>query len=256
MAGARKELTNSTVKLRILHKQHDELKKKFAASQQLASEIASQSASQSAPVETVAATQEKPIPAASASVVVKVEADPAKAAKAEADKATAAKTAAATGAKVSVQGQRPADKSSAPQLKVIDGSGAPKNDKTGADKPKNSAVAKEAAATTPTKTAEPAAAATPSKKEAPVPSASKGKDVPKSRKAAARVKDDLKKIKGIGPAIEVALNKIGIERYEQLAGLDAKAVRELDTKLAKFSGRIARDNWVGSAKQLRKKLSA
>lgn len=68
---------------------------------------------------------------------------------------------------------------------------------------------------------------------------------------AASAPDDLKKIKGIGPRLEAALNSHGINRYAQIARLSKKAVAELDAELS-LRGRIAREQWVEQAKALGK----
>ena len=61
--------------------------------------------------------------------------------------------------------------------------------------------------------------------------------------------DDLKRIRGIGPAIEEKLHARGIFRFEQLAALDARSIAQLDAVLD-FKGRIERDNWVRQASLL------
>ncbi|MDQ0319904.1 NADH-quinone oxidoreductase subunit E [Pararhizobium capsulatum DSM 1112] len=76
---------------------------------------------------------------------------------------------------------------------------------------------------------------------------------PKRNKPAARVvetvADDLKKIAGIGPKLEQVLNGMGIQRYQDIARWTTKDVQRVDEQLG-FSGRIARDGWVESAKTL------
>ena len=64
-----------------------------------------------------------------------------------------------------------------------------------------------------------------------------------------KVKDDLTRIKGIGPKIEEALNEVGIMNVGQLADLTPIRVNELDKQLGRY-GRISRLNWVGAAKKL------
>jgi large subunit ribosomal protein L21 len=61
--------------------------------------------------------------------------------------------------------------------------------------------------------------------------------------------DDLKKIGGVGPALEKKLNAAGITRYEQIANFTEKDIQRLDAEL-NFKGRIERDDWVGQAKTL------
>ena len=61
--------------------------------------------------------------------------------------------------------------------------------------------------------------------------------------------DDLKRIRGIGPAIERKLNGQGITTYSQIAGMSDSDVEALDAVLD-FRGRIERDGWVTQAEQL------
>lgn len=64
--------------------------------------------------------------------------------------------------------------------------------------------------------------------------------------------DDLRLIKGLGPRIATRLAELGITRFDQLAGLDAACVAEIDAQLGSFAGRITRDNWVDQAAFLAK----
>ncbi|PVB62112.1 polyhydroxyalkanoate depolymerase [Labrenzia sp. 011] len=68
------------------------------------------------------------------------------------------------------------------------------------------------------------------------------------------VADDLKAISGVGPKLESALNEAGIFHYWQIASLTAEQIDALDSKLD-FRGRIARDNWIGQARELSEKVS-
>lgn len=63
-------------------------------------------------------------------------------------------------------------------------------------------------------------------------------------------KDDLKRIGGVGPFIEIKLNELGIYTFEQISQLDDDLVEKVNTAIAFFPGRIARDNWVGQAAAL------
>jgi len=65
----------------------------------------------------------------------------------------------------------------------------------------------------------------------------------------ARGRDDLTLIKGIGPAIQKKLNRLGIKRFEQIAGWDPADVAVIDQRLA-FGGRIERENWIAQARKL------
>jgi len=61
--------------------------------------------------------------------------------------------------------------------------------------------------------------------------------------------DDLKKIKGIGPKLEILLHSLGVYYYRQIAGWNNSQIAEVDNKL-RFKGRITRDNWCSQAKIL------
>jgi len=92
--------------------------------------------------------------------------------------------------------------------------------------------------------------AAPAPKPAPKPKpAAKPKVKTAAPKAAA--KDDLKRIKGIGPQNEGRLNGIGVTTFAQIAGWSAKEQREIGERLA-FPGRIEREEWVKQAKVLAK----
>jgi predicted flap endonuclease-1-like 5' DNA nuclease len=67
-------------------------------------------------------------------------------------------------------------------------------------------------------------------------------------------KDDLKKIKGVGPKIEGILNEKGIYHYDQVAAWKRKDVKWFDEELS-FKGRIDREEWVKQAKALAKAKS-
>ena len=61
--------------------------------------------------------------------------------------------------------------------------------------------------------------------------------------------DDLKEIKGVGPAFEKKLNEAGIFHFWQVATLSAEQVASLEEELA-FQGRMERDDWKGQAEAL------
>lgn len=60
-------------------------------------------------------------------------------------------------------------------------------------------------------------------------------------------KDDLKKIEGIGPFIEMKLNDIGIYTFEQVSMLNEEAITLITDAIQFFPGRIEKDDWVGQA---------
>ncbi|MEM8649419.1 MAG: helix-hairpin-helix domain-containing protein [Pseudomonadota bacterium] len=64
-----------------------------------------------------------------------------------------------------------------------------------------------------------------------------------------KTKDDLTRIKGIGPVIERKLNAIGVESYSQIASW-RKLDRDAFSEKLSFKGRIERDNWVPQARVL------
>lgn len=60
-------------------------------------------------------------------------------------------------------------------------------------------------------------------------------------------KDDLTKIKGVGPFIEKRLNMIGIYTFQQLAELSPEMIDRVGAAIEFFPHRIIRDDWVGQA---------
>lgn len=69
-------------------------------------------------------------------------------------------------------------------------------------------------------------------------------------KGSAKTKDDLKKIKGIGPKLEKMLNDMGIYSFEQLSKMTDKEYELVDSMLTSFKGRGKRDDWAGQAKNV------
>ena len=61
--------------------------------------------------------------------------------------------------------------------------------------------------------------------------------------------DDLKRIKGIGPVNEKALNALGIYTFSQIAAWTPANVDWVEDNLS-FPGRIERENWISQAKLL------
>ena len=60
--------------------------------------------------------------------------------------------------------------------------------------------------------------------------------------------DDLKKISGVGPALEEKLNGFGIYTFAQIAEWSQENIDTFDDLLS-FKGRIERDNWIDQAKE-------
>lgn len=63
-------------------------------------------------------------------------------------------------------------------------------------------------------------------------------------------RDDLQRLKGVGPKLAARLRELGISSYAQLAGLGETEVAMLDQRLGAFSGRVARDRLVEQAHYL------
>jgi predicted flap endonuclease-1-like 5' DNA nuclease len=62
--------------------------------------------------------------------------------------------------------------------------------------------------------------------------------------------DDLKRINGIGPAFERALKSLGVRTFEQIAAWTPEDVASMAGRLKVNPGRILRDDWVASARNL------
>jgi NADH-quinone oxidoreductase subunit E len=62
--------------------------------------------------------------------------------------------------------------------------------------------------------------------------------------------DDLKRIKGVGPKIEKALNAAGVWHFDQIAGWSAAELAWVDDEVPGVRGRASRDDWVGQAGRL------
>jgi large subunit ribosomal protein L21 len=85
------------------------------------------------------------------------------------------------------------------------------------------------------------AAAAPAKKAAPKKAAAVATDV----------KDDLKLLSGVGPALEKKLNEAGVTSFAQIAAWTEADIAAFDEKLS-FKGRIEREGWVAQAQDLAK----
>ena len=88
--------------------------------------------------------------------------------------------------------------------------------------------------------------------------AAKKEEAPKAEAAAAAAPaaeagaaDNLKKMTGIGPALEKKLNGAGITTFAQVAALTDAQIAELEEQLG-LAGRFAKDGWVEQAKELAK----
>lgn len=112
-------------------------------------------------------------------------------------------------------------------------------------------------------TAPAAAAEAAPKKAAPKKAATAAKAAPKAEAAPAAEKakaapakaaaggDDLKKLSGVGPALEKKLLANGVTTFAQIAAWGEADIAEFDEKLS-FKGRIEREGWVAQAAELAK----
>ncbi len=62
-------------------------------------------------------------------------------------------------------------------------------------------------------------------------------------------KDDMKKISGVGPKLEEAMNKLGVYQFSQVASWTNDEIMWVDDSLS-VKGRIERDDWVGQVSEL------
>jgi len=62
--------------------------------------------------------------------------------------------------------------------------------------------------------------------------------------------DDLLKLKGVGPKLNLLLIELGVTRYAQIASWSEADIAAIDAKLGNFKGRPVRDQWVDQAKYL------
>jgi predicted flap endonuclease-1-like 5' DNA nuclease/uncharacterized protein YoxC len=63
-------------------------------------------------------------------------------------------------------------------------------------------------------------------------------------------RDNLKLIKGVGPAIEKTLNEMGILRFNQIAEMTEYEIDRVAHRMKGFRSRIYREDWIGQARDL------
>ena len=63
-------------------------------------------------------------------------------------------------------------------------------------------------------------------------------------------RDNLKLIKGVGPAIEKTLNEMGILRFKQIAEMSEYDIDRVAHRMKGFRSRIYREDWIGQARDL------
>jgi len=62
--------------------------------------------------------------------------------------------------------------------------------------------------------------------------------------------DDLLKLKGVGPKLNMLLIELGVTRFAQIAAWTDADLAAIDAKLGNFKGRPVRDQWIDQAKYL------
>ncbi|KCZ52369.1 hypothetical protein HY29_18095 [Hyphomonas beringensis] len=100
----------------------------------------------------------------------------------------------------------------------------------------------------------PAKKAAPKKEEAPKAEAAPAKEAPakaEAAPAAASGADDLKKLTGVGPAMEKKLNGAGITTFAQVAALTEADIAKLEEELS-IAGKFEKGDWVAQAQELAK----
>ena len=108
-------------------------------------------------------------------------------------------------------------------------------------------AADKAAAKAEPKKAAPKKAAPKAEAKAEKPKAEPKKAAPKASEGT----DDLKKLSGVGPALEKKLHEAGVTSFAQIAAWTEADVEEFGEKLS-FKGRIEREGWIEQAKELSK----
>lgn len=62
--------------------------------------------------------------------------------------------------------------------------------------------------------------------------------------------DDLKRMEGVGPKVEEALNDLGVWHFDQIAGWSEADLAWVEAQLPTLKGRAVKNDWVGQAKAL------
>ena len=96
----------------------------------------------------------------------------------------------------------------------------------------------------------PAATAAPKTAKAPAKAApAKAAPAKAAAPAADQAADDLKKLSGVGPALEKKLLAGGVTNFAQIAAWSADDVASVDAELA-LKGKIEKEGWIAQAKDL------
>ncbi len=65
-----------------------------------------------------------------------------------------------------------------------------------------------------------------------------------------RQRDDLSRIRGLGPFLEAKLNQMGVFTYAEIASWDQPRIQQVTAQIGYIPGRIERDDWVSQARLL------
>lgn len=95
------------------------------------------------------------------------------------------------------------------------------------------------------------AGSAPKADEAPAAKKAPAKKAAAKAEAPAAGADDLKKLSGVGPALEKKLLEAGVTSFAQIAAWGEAEIADFNEKLS-FKGRIEREGWVEQAKELAK----
>ena len=68
--------------------------------------------------------------------------------------------------------------------------------------------------------------------------------------ATVTARDDLQRIKGVGPFIAEKLNMLGITTFRQVANMTPELEDQVNTAIEFFPGRIRRDKWAAQAAKM------
>ena len=92
-------------------------------------------------------------------------------------------------------------------------------------------------------------AKTAARSKAPAQEKVEAEKIARPAKGSVAPEDDLKRLKGVGPALEKKLHALGVTSFAQIASWTPAEIAEFDEKLS-FKGRIDRDGWVEQARTL------
>jgi predicted flap endonuclease-1-like 5' DNA nuclease len=80
------------------------------------------------------------------------------------------------------------------------------------------------------------------------------KELESAQQQAAKAGDDLKRIRGIGPAFERELKRLGVHSFAQIAAWTPDELEKIAKKIKAKPERIRRDDWITRAAELAAEL--